>query len=393
MYAHTDEQYFFYHESSQSLNRGMNRGFGVQFYPNIYEAFIYSGFERSFILLRYHNCLEVAGTIREIWFNPEKIYRMLIDVLLLVLGLALLIKGADWLVNGASALAKKYNVSDLAVGLTVVAFGTSAPELVVNSIAAFESHHDIVFGNVIGSNVANIFLVLGITGLIYPLVVQNSTIWREIPLSLLAAILLFLLVHNLFLFDTPVLSRVNASFLLLFFGLFMYYMYRQLQKEHETNEPVVAGLSKIKIVLFIVLGLAGLVFGGKLVIDNAVEIAAMLGVSEKIIGFTIVAVGTSLPELATSVVAALRKNTNIAVGNIVGSNIFNIFLIIPVSAMIKPVYYNPVFDTDLYVLMGGTLFLFVAMFTGGRKQLDRWEAALLLLFYILYTGWMVMKEL
>lgn len=318
---------------------------------------------------------------------------MLVDVLMLVLGLALLIKGADWLVNGASSLAKQYNVSDLAIGLTVVAFGTSAPELVVNSIASFEGHHDIVYGNVIGSNVANIFLVLGITGLIYPLVVQNSTIWREIPLSLFAAVLLFFMVHNFFLYDKPVLSRFNASFLLLFFVLFMYYMYRQLQNEPETNEVAVAGVSKKKIVLFILLGLSGLVIGGKLVIDNAVEIAATLGMSEKIIGFTIVAVGTSLPELATSVVAALRKNTNIAVGNIVGSNIFNIFLIIPVSALINPVYYNPVFDTDLFVLMGGTLFLFAAMFMGGRKKLDRWEAALLLLFYILYTGWMVMKEL
>lgn len=318
---------------------------------------------------------------------------MFIDLIFLVLGLILLVKGAGWLVSGASSLAKKYNVSDLAVGLTVVAFGTSAPELVVNSIAAMESHHDIVLGNVIGSNVANMFLVLGITGIIYPLVVQSSTVWKEIPLSLLAAILLYVLAHNLFILDSPVISRLNAAFLFLFFLLFMLYMYRQLKTEPEAGEPVVAGLSNAKITLFIIVGLGGLVLGGKLVVDSAVDIAAMLGMSEKIIGFTIVAVGTSLPELATSVVAALRKNTNIAVGNIVGSNIFNIFLIIPVSAFINPIFYNPVFDTDLFVLMGGTLFLFAAMFFGGRHKLDRWEAALLLLFYILYTGWMILKEL
>lgn len=317
---------------------------------------------------------------------------MLLDTLLLIFGLGLLIKGADWLVSGASALAKRYNVSDLAIGLTVVAFGTSAPELVVNVIASGNGYHDIVFGNVIGSNVANIFLVLGITGLIYPLVVQSRTIWREIPLSLFAAVILFLFANNFFLMDLPVLSRINGGILLLFFSLFMYYMYRQLKTDQTPNELVPKQLSTLKTVIFIILGLAGLVIGGKLVIDNAVEIATLLGVSEKIIGFTIVAIGTSLPELATSVVAAFRKNTNIAVGNIIGSNIFNIFLIISISALINPIVYNPVFNIDLYVLMGGTAFLFAAMFTGGRKKLDRWEAGVLIAFYIIYTGWLIARE-
>lgn len=317
---------------------------------------------------------------------------MLLNILLLIFGLALLIKGADWLVSGASALAKRYHVSDLAIGLTVVAFGTSAPELVVNIIASGNGYHDIVFGNVIGSNVANIFLVLGITGLIYPLVVQSRTIWREIPLSLFAAVMLFLFANNFFLMDSPVLSRINGSILLIFFSLFLYYMYRQLKTDQTPNELVPKQLSTSKTIIFIILGLAGLIIGGKLVIDNAVEIATLLGVSEKIIGFTIVAVGTSLPELATSVVAAFRKNTNIAVGNIIGSNIFNIFLIISISALINPIAYNPVFNIDLYVLMGGTVFLFIAMFTGGRKKLDRWEAAVLISFYILYTGWLIARE-
>lgn len=318
---------------------------------------------------------------------------MLINSLLLVLGLVVLIKGADWLVNGASALAKKYNVSDLVIGLTIVAFGTSAPELVVNVIASSQNLHDIVLGNVLGSNIANLFLILGITGIIYPLVVQSSTTWKEIPISLLAVVVLFLLGNNFFVSGLTVISRVDGLILLLMFGGFIYYIYHLSKADSAPLEVVVSKMPGLKMGALIVLGLAGLILGGRLVVNNAIEIATVLGLSEKIIGFTIVAVGTSLPELATSVVAALRKNTNIAVGNIIGSNIFNIFLVMAVSSLIKPVSFNQVFNTDLYLLAGGTLFLFIAMFTGGRKKLDRWEALILLLIYIGYTGWLVVREL
>lgn len=318
---------------------------------------------------------------------------MLINNLLLILGLALLIKSADWLVSGASALAKKYNVSDLAIGLTVVAFGTSAPEMVVNVIASSKNLNDIVFGNVIGSNIANLFLILGITGLIYPLIVQSSTIWKEIPLSLLAVVLLFLLSNNFFFGGLLELSRIDGLILILMFALFMYYVFRQLKTDPSTHEIPEKKLPAWKTWLFIVIGLAGLVLGGRLVVNNAVEIATVLGVSEKIIGFTIVAIGTSLPELATSVVAALKKNTNIAVGNIIGSNIFNIFLIIAISSLVRPVQFNTVFNTDIYLLAGGTAFLFIAMFTGGKKKLDRWEALILLLIYLGYTAFLIAKEI
>ncbi len=316
---------------------------------------------------------------------------MLTEFLFLAAGLALLIKSADWLVGGASALAKKYRVSDLAIGLTVVAFGTSAPELVVNIIASSKNLNDIVFGNVIGSNIANLFLILGITGLIYPLVVQSSTVWREIPLSFFAVVLLYLLSNN-FAGNTSQLSRADGLILLLMFGLFMFYVYRQLKTDATPNEIPVKQMSLLKTWIFIGLGLAGLVWGGRLVVNNAVVIATDLGVSEKIIGFTIVAIGTSLPELATSVVAALRKNTNIAVGNIIGSNVFNIFLIIAVSALVKPISFNTAFNTDLYLLGSGTMLLFAAMFTGGRKKLDRWEAAIMLAVYITYILLLVLKE-
>jgi cation:H+ antiporter len=319
--------------------------------------------------------------------------QMFVNSLLLVLGLAVLIKGADWMVSGASALAKKYHVSDLVIGLTIVAFGTSAPELVVNVIASSHNFNDIVLGNVLGSNIANLFLILGITGIIYPLVVQSSTTWKEIPLSLLAVLLLFLLANNFFLYENPVVSRIDGLFLLLMFGLFMVYIYKLSKSDNVPKEIVVSEMPAIKMYAFIVIGLAGLLIGGRLVVNNAIEIATILGLSEKIIGFTIVAIGTSLPELATSVVAALKKNTNIAVGNIIGSNIFNIFLVLATIAVVSPVVFNPVFNTDMYLLAGGTLFLFIAMFTGGKKKLDRWESVILLLIYLGYTTMLVAKEI
>jgi cation:H+ antiporter len=318
---------------------------------------------------------------------------MLIDSVLLILGLVLLIKGADWMVNGASALAKKYNISDLAIGLSVVAFGTSAPELVVNVIATSKNYHDIVLGNVIGSNISNLFLILGITGLIYPLAVQSVTIRKEIPFSLFATVLLYLLANNFFISDNLQISRIDGLILLFMFGLFMYYIYRQLKNRDLTTEVVPKDMTAIKIWFFILIGIAGLVLGGRLVVNNAVKIAQLLGVSEKIIGFTIVAIGTSLPELATSVAAALKKNANIAVGNIIGSNIFNIFLIISVSSIINPIIYSRIFDTDIYLLIVGTLLLIAAMFIGKHRKLDRWEAAVLLIIYLSYTGWLISKEI
>lgn len=317
---------------------------------------------------------------------------MFLQIILLIVGLVLLVKGADWLVDGASVLAKKKNVSDLAIGLTIVAFGTSAPELVVNAVAASGNYPDIVFGNIIGSNNFNLFIILGLSGLIIPLSVQSSTVWKEIPFSLFAAIGLIFLANNYFLTESRELSRWDAAILLVLFGAFLYYVATQLKSEPSLDTQEVKDYSTAKIWGLIIIGLAGLVGGGKLVVDNAVAMAQSLGVSEKIIGLTIVAAGTSLPELATSVVAAMKKNADIAIGNIIGSNIFNIFLILGVSGLIRPLEYNVSFDTDIYILMGGTIFLFLAMFTGKRHKLDRWEAFLLLSTYLLYTGYLVGLE-
>jgi cation:H+ antiporter len=315
---------------------------------------------------------------------------LFLDISLLLIGFVFLIKGANWLVDGASSLARKFKISDLAIGLTIVAFGTSAPELVVNSIASFQGHEDIVLGNVIGSNNFNLFIILGIAGLIYPMTVQSSTVWKEIPISFLAAILLLFFANDFFSSQNPVISRLDGGLLLLLFLGFLFYVYKQLKSE---PNQVAQGdeFSNLKITTYILLGLTGLVLGGKFVVSGATEIATTFGLSEKIIGLTIVAAGTSLPELATSVVAAFKKNNDIAIGNIIGSNIFNIFFILSISSLIRPIEYDPIFNTDLFILIGGTVVLFITMFTGKKKQLDRWESALLLLSYIGYLVYVISK--
>ncbi|RKS53518.1 cation:H+ antiporter [Gillisia mitskevichiae] len=317
---------------------------------------------------------------------------MLISIILIILGFASLIFGANWLVDGASSLAKKYKVSDLVIGLTIVAFGTSAPELVVNSIASINGYPDIIFGNIIGSNNFNLFIILGIAGLIYPISVQSSTVWREIPISLFAVLIFFLLANDFFLNETSSISRIDGLILLLGFAAFLYYVFKQMKTE-ATIEISYVPQSNYKIWGLIIIGFAGLVIGGQLVVDNGIQIATSLGVSEKIIGLTIIAAGTSLPELVTSIVAASKKNSDIAIGNVIGSNIFNILLILSVSSFIKPISFNPNFNLDIVILIGGTLFLFMAMFTGKRKQLDRWEAGLLLGFYLIYTIYLVWREI
>jgi cation:H+ antiporter len=316
---------------------------------------------------------------------------MLIPIILIITGFAALIFGANWLVDGASSLAKKHNVSDLVIGLTIVAFGTSAPELVVNSIASINGYPDIILGNIIGSNNFNLFIILGIASLIYPITVQSSTVWGEIPISLVAAILLLVLANDFFLDETSHISRIDGGILIIGFAAFLFYVFNQMKTE-ENIAVSYQHKSNFKIWGFILLGFTGLIVGGQLVVDNGILIATNLGVSEKIIGLTIIAAGTSLPELVTSIVAATKKNSDIAIGNVIGSNIFNILLILSVSSFIKPISYNQNFNLDIAILLGGTLFLFMAMFTGKRKRLDRWESALLLSFYLIYTFYLVWKE-
>ncbi|WMN11768.1 calcium/sodium antiporter [Marivirga salinae] len=317
---------------------------------------------------------------------------MIVQILLIVVGFACLVFGANWLVDGASSLAKKYNVSDLAIGLTIVAFGTSAPELVVNIVGSVKGYSDIVVGNIVGSNNFNLFIILGISGLLLPISVQSSTAWKEIPISLFVAVLMLFLINDFSFSEPSSISRLEGTIMLILFLMFLYYVFNQMKSDPNIQSDIVPK-STTKIWVLIAVGLSGLIIGGQLVVTNAVNVANSLGVSEKIIGLTIVAAGTSLPELVTSVVAATKKNSDIAIGNVVGSNIFNILLILSISSIINPIEFNPKFNLDLYILIGGTVFLLIAMVTGKRKKLDRWEAALLLTFYISYTVYLVMKEL
>lgn len=313
---------------------------------------------------------------------------MWLPSLLLLLGFVILIKGADFLVNGASSIAKKNGISNLAIGLTVVAFGTSLPELIVSLFSAVDGRVDAAFGNVIGSNIFNLLFILGIAGIIYPLVVQRNTVKYEVPLSLLAVGVLFLVVNDAQLWgsDGNLLSRIDALILLIFFVAFLYYIYRTMTNSTDIEEGEPVKIYKTPVSLgFITIGLVGLVGGGKLVVDSAIDIAHYFDLSERFIGLTILAAGTSLPELATSAVAAYRKNTDIAIGNVVGSNIFNIFFILGITGMVTPIPYSTVMNMDLYILAGSTVLLMVFMFTLNTRKLDRWEAAIMLVLYVAYT--------
>lgn len=316
---------------------------------------------------------------------------MILSIMLVVAGFAALILGANWLVGGASALAKKYNISDLAIGLTIVAFGTSAPELVVSVIASVNGYSDIVLGNVIGSNNFNLFIILGVSGLILPITIQSSTAWKEIPITLFVSVLLLFMLNDFSFAGEGNITRTDGFILLALFVLFLFYVYVQMKKSKEIEIEPYQKRTTFAIFGLILVGLSGLVIGGQLVVNHSVLIAKELNVSEKIIGLTIVAAGTSLPELLTSIVAALKKNSDIAIGNVIGSNIFNILFVLSISSIISPVEVHTVFNTDIYVLIGGTVFLLLAMLTGKRKTLDRWEAFILLIFYLLYTFYLTLK--
>lgn len=312
--------------------------------------------------------------------------------ILFFVGFVALIKGADLLVAGASSLAARLGVSALVIGLTIVAFGTSAPELIVNLLASVNGNTDIAIGNILGSNIANILLILGITAIVYPLSVGQGTVWKEIPFSLLAVIAMGFMANDILIdgASTSTITRIDGLLLISFFIIFLYYIFsiaKQGTESGETPEQYSYGKS----VGMIVLGLIGLVIGGKWIVDGAVMFATSLGISEALVGLTIVAVGTSLPELATSVMAAYRKNVDIAVGNIVGSNIFNIFWILGLSAVISPLPFISVLQSDLVVTLIATLLLFLALFIGKRHTIERWQGVAFIFMYLAYLAYVVIR--
>ena len=314
---------------------------------------------------------------------------MIISIILLLAGFLFLVKGADFLVDGSSSIATKLNISQIVIGLTIVAFGTSTPELIVNVFAAIELRSDVAFGNIVGSNIINIVLILGVAALISPLKTQKNTVWKEIPFALLGALVLLVLCNDNLLGTSPnIISASDGIVLLLFFIIFMVYIFA-ISKVESDNKVEVKDLTYIKIFAFISSGLIGLLIGGKLVVDNAVNIAVSIGISERVIGLTVVALGTSLPELFTSAVAAKKGNADIAVGNVVGSNIFNVFFVLAITAVIRPVPFKSAMNIDLLVMCFASLMLFFTMFTGRKREIDRWEAILFLIIYLCYTIWLL----
>lgn len=312
---------------------------------------------------------------------------IIINLVLITVGFLLLIKGADLLVVGASSLAKRYNVSDIAIGLTVVAMGTSAPELVVNIISGTSGYNEVVFGNIIGSNIFNMFLILGIAAVIYPLAVQKNTLWKEIPYSLVVTVIFFFLVNDVLFMgsESNTLGLIDSIILIVLFVVFLVQVFFGMKRSGDTDTDEIEILNNPKTVAMILGGIVGLAGGGKLIVDNAVEIATIFGVSQKLIGLTILAAGTSLPELATTAVAAFQKKPDLAIGNIVGSNIFNILLVLGMTGLISaPLDYPAVLNVDLYMVMIGTFMLFIFMFTFDKYKLDRAEGALYLVGFVGY---------
>lgn len=308
---------------------------------------------------------------------------MLLNIILFIAGLVILTYGADFLVDGGSALAHRLKVSSMVIGLTIVAFGTSAPELVVSVAASFEGSSALALGNVLGSNVFNILAILGLTALVIPLGVKKNTTWIEIPLMVIAAILVLILVNGE---PKGVITQAEGLCLLFLFAIFLVYtlVLAKHGKTDEIEEVRIKNLSTKKAVLFIVIGLAGLIGGGRLLVVEAVQIARTLGISERVIALTIVSIGTSLPELATSVIAARKKNADIAIGNVVGSNIFNTFLILGISAAITPLQAPEGSFTDLWINIAASILLFLFIFIGTGSKINRWEGIVFVVFYIGY---------
>lgn len=313
---------------------------------------------------------------------------------LFVIGFFILIKGAGLLVDGASAIADKFKISPLVIGLTIVAFGTSAPELAVNIFASAAGSSEIAIGNIIGSNIANILLILGVSALIYPLTSKKNTVWKEIPLCLLAVVVVGLMAND-FLIDGASfsgLSRIDGLVLLSFFIIFIYYSFGIAKQQESPDDCEIKNLNLVKSIFYIVIGLIGLVVGGNWIVSGAIKLAVGFGISESLIGLTVVAIGTSLPELATSAIAAYKKQTDIAIGNVVGSNIFNIFWILGISSVIRPLPFNPANNIDFLIMIIATVILFIIMFIGKKRIIERWQGIAMISIYVAYTLFLIVTR-
>ena len=321
-----------------------------------------------------------------------------VAIIFIIVGFVALVKGADWLVDGASSIAKRFGISDLVIGLTVVAFGTSMPEFVVNMVSVAEGSTELAITNILGSNIINTFVILGLTALVYPIVSQKRSRDFDIPMSIIAGVLVLIAVAVQLPFGECErgIGRTGGIVLLLLFCYFLYNTFRHAKDhpeeglESKVESQKSKEISGGKAVVLIVVGLVGLVVGGELIVKSAVDIAVRMGVSEAIIGLTIVALGTSLPELATSVIAATKHNSDIALGNVLGSNIFNVFFVLATSATIRPLPdYNGI-EIDACMVTLGSIIVWMAVKTNKERKIQRWAGALLLLVYAAYLTYRLM---
>ncbi|MBP7460633.1 MAG: calcium/sodium antiporter [Candidatus Delongbacteria bacterium] len=316
---------------------------------------------------------------------------MIIHLVFLIAGFILLVKGADWLVTGASAVGRKLHIPQMVIGLTLVALGTSLPEFFINIIGSIAGKNDIVLGNIIGSNIFNILLILGVSAAIYPIKAEKNTVYREIPFVILVSVILFILANDSLLgCSQSVISRGDGIILFFFMGYFMFYLYGISKNDGVADHPV-KDLSVIRISLNILAGMLGLIIGGNLVVNSAVSIAQSLNVSEKLIAVTIIAIGTGLPELFTSLVASIKHNSGLALGNIVGSNIFNVLLVVSASSIVYPIEVaTRDYLVDFILLMICSFILFVSMFLVKKSTITRKEGFFFVFLYILYIVYNVM---
>ncbi|MBN1397968.1 MAG: calcium/sodium antiporter [Bacteroidetes bacterium] len=310
---------------------------------------------------------------------------MTLNVFLLILGFVLLIKGADLFVTGSSAIGHLLHIPQIVIGLTIVALGTSLPELFVNIIGSISQKNDIVLGNILGSNIFNILIILGISAIIFPVKAQKNTIWKEIPFVILVSVILFVLANDSFFGGTESEISRGDGIVLFFFLMFFFIYLFTLIKDDNYREEAKSDTRVFKIVMYILLGLTGLIFGADLIVGSAVEIAGMMGISEKLIAITIISAGTGLPEFVTSVVASYKKNSSIALGNIVGSNILNILIVVAASSVIYPVKLSSsVYWFDFSILILCSFILFFSMFVLKKAIITRTEGVFFVLLYIFY---------
>lgn len=307
----------------------------------------------------------------------------MVNILLLLVGLGLVVLGADWLVNGASSIARRAGISEFVIGLTIVGFGTSCPELVVSLSGAIEGNSDISVGNVVGSNIFNVLFILGLTAMVLPVGMTDKNRRIDIPITLGVTILLVILGITGSM-SGPGISRWEGVLMLLVFSAYLFYCFKSDSKD-EFSEPQQATLSITKSIALTLTGLAGLIFGGDLFVDSATALARQIGVSDKFIAVTILAGGTSLPELATSLVAAIKGKEQLALGNILGSNVFNAMMILGLSSVITPLSFASMTIVDIITLVLSAVLLLIWAYTGRKNRIDRREGAAMLLCYVAYN--------